>query len=79
MAAQTSEKMSALFARMPALRIANAIQLRLLLTPYLNALNMMRKRKSLVLDRVGNEMDATLRNKAANRSQRHIVVLNLIM
>ncbi len=71
--------MSKLLARMPALRIANAIQLPILLQPYFHALNMVRMRKSLVLDRVGNKMDTTLRKKAANRSQRHIVVLNLIM
>ncbi len=71
--------MSKLLARMPALRIANAIQLPLLLQPYFHALNMVRMRKSLVLDRVGNKMDTTLRKKAANRSQQHLIVPDIIL
>jgi hypothetical protein len=48
-----TESMSKLFARVPALRAANADELLLLLQPYLHALNMMHKRKSLVLDPAG--------------------------
>lgn len=46
--------MSQLFTRIPALRAARTDDLRLLLQPHLHALNMMHKRKSLVLGGGGN-------------------------